>query len=53
MAIKHGYSTDGVNFTVRTNPVLETGSDSAAWDHSKAETPTRSNFYFRSFFFLL
>ena len=40
MAIKHGYSTDGVNFTVRTNPVLETGSDSAAWDHSKAETPT-------------
>ena len=40
MAIKHGYSTDGVNFTVRKDPVLETGADTAAWDHSKAETPT-------------
>ena len=40
MGIKHAVSTDGVNFTVSTEPVLRTGTDAAAWDHSKAETPT-------------
>jgi len=40
MGIKHGFSADGVNFTITKEPVLETGTDIAAWDHSKAETPT-------------
>ena len=40
MGIKHGVSSDGVQFEVRREPVLRTAGSPAAWDYSKAETPT-------------
>ena len=40
MGIKHAVSRDGVRFDVRLEPVLRTADSPAAWDYSKAETPT-------------